>query len=422
MSNVSDMFDLVARWIVDGFRMFSRQRLLVSCIGLALTLILAGGHIMVSALDVNPARSMIAVRVLLPESGGLMPKQDVTVRGVPIGRVLSVTPNADGVVAVASIPSGLRIPENSSVRVSGLSAAGEQFLDFRPDGGDGPALTDGATVGNNQTSVPISLARMLADADGALAQLDPQKLAAITDELRVSAQGPQKLAAMFDGGALLFTTLYSVLPQTVGFIRDTRVVSTTLTETNEGLRQTANNLNEILTGVREMDGGYRTLVDRGAAPLVALDNIIADNSDTMVQLLGNLTTVAQLSYVRVPALKALFPTYRGSALDAMASTYHDGGAWSIATAYPHYGCDYNLPRKSPAIPDFHEPFIYTYCPNPDPSVLIRGARNAPRPPGDDTAGPPPDHDPLKTSDPTPLGPWSIPTTYGGPPMPQIPPP
>jgi hypothetical protein len=55
--------------------------------------------------------------------------------------------------------------------------------------------------------------------------------------------------------------------------------------------------------------------------------------------------------------------------------------------------------------------------NPDPSVLVRGARNAPRPPGDDTAGPPPGYDPLARTDPTPVGPNTIPTPYGGPPLP-----
>jgi hypothetical protein len=54
----------------------------------------------------------------------------------------------------------------------------------------------------------------------------------------------------------------------------------------------------------------------------------------MVQLLGNLTTIAQLSYVRVPALKALFPTTRGSVLDAVDSIVHDGGIWGSATLPP----------------------------------------------------------------------------------------
>ena len=33
--------------------------------------------------------------------------------------------------------------------------------------------------------------------------------------------------------------------------------------------------------------------------------------------------------------------------------------------------------------------LYNYCLDHDPSIQVRGSANAPRPPGDDTAGPPP---------------------------------
>jgi virulence factor Mce-like protein len=421
MTPLAKPVDSVLLRVVDAIRTLARHRLVVSCVGLALTAALAGGYILVSALQINPARSTMTVRVLLPESGGLLANQDVTVRGISVGRVHSVEPSGSGVVAVVKIDSTVKIPADAKARVSALSAAGEQYLEFRSDSADGRALTDGSTVDRENTSVPISLAKLLVDTDGLLAQLEPETLDAITDELRVSRQGPTKLATILDGGALLITTLHSVLPQTVSLIRSSRLVFTTLSDTNAGLMRTADNLDGILGGVDAMDGGFRTLVDNGTAPLTAVDNLFADNSATMVQLLGNLTTIAQLSYIRVPALKALFPTHRGSVLEAMASIFHDGGAWGMISPYPHYACDYNLPRRSPAIPDFPEPYLYTYCDNPDPSVLIRGARNAPRPPGDDTAIPPPGYDPLKTADPTPTGRFSIPLTYGGPAMPQEPP-
>lgn len=421
MKGSRGLFELPARLVVGSVRTLSRHRLTVSCLGLVLTVLIAGGYILISALQVNPARSTYAVRVLLPSSGGLLPNQDVTLRGVSIGRVASVRPSGDGVEAVATINADVHIPQDTTVRVSGMSAAGEQYLDFRPQANRGPMLTNGSTIGERQAAVPVSLARLLQDASGVLAQADPGKIATIFDELRVSPRGPQKLAALLDGGSLLINTLDSVLPQTISVMRNSRFVLATFADSTPGLAQTTQNLQNILPGVNAMDGGFRTLVDRGGSTLTALDDVIADNSETMVQLLGNLTTIAQLSYVRVPALKALFPTYRGSTIDAVSSAVHDGGLWFVFEFYSHYACDYNLPRRAPAIPDFHEPYLYTYCENPDPSVLIRGARNAPRPPGDDTAGPPPGYDPLKTSDPTPTGEYSIPTTYGGPPMPQNPP-
>ena len=45
----------------------------------------------------------------------------------------------------------------------------------------------------------------------------------------------------------------------------------------------------------------------GAGALDSVDNLFTDNSDTMIQLLGSLTTTSQLLYLRVPALSALFP-------------------------------------------------------------------------------------------------------------------
>ncbi|MEE3753131.1 MlaD family protein [Mycobacterium intracellulare] len=405
-----------ARLTVDSVRALARRRLAVSVAGVVLTLLVAATYIVVGSLGINPARSMIAVRVLLPESGGLLPNQDVTLRGVPIGRIKSVTFRDKGVVALASIDADVRVPQNSSVRVSALSAAGEQYLDFRPLDGRGPVLTDGSVIGEDQATVPVSLPQLIADGDGVLAQLDPQKLAAITDELRVGKQGPQKLAALLDGGAFLISTLDSILPQTVSMLRNGRTVLTTLADVSPGLQHTSRNLQAILGGANAMDGGVRRLLDRGRAPLDALDAIFTDNSDTMVQLLGNLTTVGQLTSERIPALRAFVAAPRGSALDALRGTLRDGALWAIADIYPRYGCDYNLPRRPATVPDFPEPYLYTYCTNPDPAVLIRGARNAPRPPGDDTAGPPAGYDPLAQTDPTPVGHNSIPTNYGGPPL------
>ena len=57
-------------------------------------------------------------------------------------------------------------------------------------------------------------------------------------------------------------------------------------------------------------------------------------------LRGDLTTVTELMYLRVPALNALFPSYRGSVMDSLSSIIHDDGFWVTADIYPRYTCDY----------------------------------------------------------------------------------
>ena len=407
-----------ARLVVDLVQALANRRIVVSCIALALTLVAAFAYVAIDGLGVNPARTTISVRVLLPESGGLLANQDVTLRGIPVGRVKSVNLTDNGVEAVAAINADVRIPRESPVRVSALSGAGEQYLDFRPEHGGGPFLADGTVIGEQQATIPVSLPRIIDDSHGALAQLDPKKLGALLGELRVEREGPQKLAAIFDGAIFLASTLDGVLPQTVSLLRNTRVVLTTLNDVTPGLRRTSVDLQEILWGVNRMDGGFRTLIDRGSGQLADIDNLIADNRENIVQLLGNLTTLSQLMYLRTPALQDLWRTDHEPLIDRMATVFHDGGIWGVGEFYPKYRCDYNLPRRPPSQADFPEPYRYTYCTNPDPSVLIRGARNAPRPPGDDTAGPPPGYDPAAQTDPTPAyPPYTLPTTYAGPPLP-----
>ncbi|PQE01691.1 MCE family protein [Mycobacterium sp. EPG1] len=407
--------------VVGIVRYGYRRRAWLSALGLVMVLVVATAYLLFGALRVNPLASSYRLTVELPESAGLLPNQDVTLRGVQIGRVerLDITPT--GVNAIVNVKSTVQIPEASEVRVSGLSPAGEQYIDFVPGADGGRYLADGAVIGQRDTTVPVSLATLLADADGALAQADTEKLEIMRRELSMSDAGPQKLADIVDGGTFLLSTLDSVLPETSSLLRSSRVVFTMVADKNAGIDVASDNLAETFEGITTMRDGYRRLTDQTPGVLGNIDNLFADNSDTMVQLLGNLTTTSRLLYLRVPALNALFPAHRTSVLDALGAAMHDGGLWGTAEIYPRYTCDYGTPKLPPSSADFPEPFMYTYCRDEHPGVLVRGAKNAPRPAGDDTAGPPPGADLGRQTDPTPKGRYTIPTPYGGPTLPIEPP-
>ncbi len=394
------------------------RKVVLALFGLALTAVIAFGYIAIDGLRFNPFHRTMAIRIMLPESGGLLANQDVTLRGIPIGHVSAVNLTSNGVEAIATVEKSAHIPTDSAVRVSGLSAAGEQYLDFRPDHGGGPYLADGAVISGKQASIPVTLPHIIDHSRGALAQLDADKLGKMFNELHVTKDGPRKLAAILDGASLLANTVDSVLPETTSMIRSTRVVFTTLADVRPGLQATTKELEAVLGGVNKMDGGFRTLVERGEPQLATLDNLIADNRQNVVQILGNLTTVSQIIYQRIPALQYLWRPDRDPFIERLAAILHDGGAWVAVDIYPKYRCDYNLPRHAPTDASFPEPYKYTYCADQDPSLLVRGARNAPRPPGDDTAGPPPGYDPHAVTDKTPHYPgYTIDTPYGGPVMP-----
>lgn len=415
------MINALADFVVGVVRAGYRRRAWLSAGALVMTLVVAGAYLMIGALRVKPFASSYRITIELPESAGLLPNQDVTLRGVRVGRVerLDITPS--GVSAVVNVNSAVPIPKSSDVRVSGLSPAGEQYIDFMANTSDGPYLTDGSVIGLGKATVPVSLAQLLADADGALAQADVGKLEVIRRELSMSQAGPRKLADVIDGGTFLLSTLDSVLPETVSMLRNSRVVFNLVSEKNAGVAVASDNLDSTFDGINRMRDGFRRLTDQTPAALNSVDNLFTDNSDTMVQLLGSLASTSQLLYLRVPALHALFPDYRTSVLDALGSVMHDNGLWATADIYPRYTCDYGTPRRPPASADYPEPYMYNYCRDDHPGVLVRGAKNAPRPAGDDTAGPPPGADLGRTTDPTPRGRYTIPTPYGGPTLPIEPP-
>jgi len=415
------VIDVVSRFIVRVVTAGYRRRTWLSGVALVLTLVVASGYLLLGALRVNPTASTYRVTIHLPDSGGLLVDHDVSVRGVAVGRIAALHITAAGVDAIADIADDIKIPASSQVRVSGLSAAGEQYIDFQPTSDRGPYLSAGSVVDQRNTATPVPLSTVLADANGVLAQTDPNQLQLIRRELSMTAAGPGKLRDIIDGGTFLLSTLDSVLPQTVSLLKNTRIVLGTVSALNTGLAATSRNVGRTLTGVTEMDGGYRRLLERTPALLSSIDTLFSDNSETMVSLLGNLVSTSQLLYLRVPALNALFPNYRGSTLDAVGTAFHDHGLWSTLDIYPRYTCDYGTPRRVPSAADYPEPFLYTYCRDDDPEVLIRGAKNAPRPAGDDTAGPPPGADLGQTTDPTPKGRFTIPTPYGGPTLPIEPP-
>ena len=415
------MIGAVADGIVGAVKYGHRHKAWLSAIALLLTLLIGLSYLTLGALRWNPLRSVYRVTVELPASGGLLPNQDVTLRGVPIGKVEALSIVPAGVNAEVRLNSSVKLSESSKARVAGLSAAGEQYIDF--DGGDGgaPFLANGSNFELGRTEVPVTLAELLAHSDGMLKQVDTDKLEIIKAELGMSKDGPQKLSDIVEGGTFLLSTLDGVLPQTTSLLNTSRITLQLVADKDAGMKVATANLSEVFAGVNRMTGGFRTLTEQAPKTLAATDALFADNSETMVQLLGDLTTTTELLYLRVPALNALFPTYRGSLFDSLSSAVHDNGFWVNADLYPRYTCDYGTPRRPPAAADYPEPFMYTYCRDDDPAVLIRGAKNAPRPAGDDTAGPPAGADLGKQTDPSPEGRFSIPTPYGGPTLPIEPP-
>src|SRR5690606_7967602 len=118
----------------DGRTQVKSHRILYSTIGLVLVLIIGAAYLLVNVMRINPLRGTYTVTVTLDRSGGLQPGNDVTLRGFRVGKVDSITliNGGSAIAATAEIDNRYDIAVDTVVAVQALSAAGEQYIDFRP--------------------------------------------------------------------------------------------------------------------------------------------------------------------------------------------------------------------------------------------------------------------------------------------------
>ncbi|MRH92743.1 MCE family protein [Nocardia sp. SYP-A9097] len=184
----------------------------VSLVLLMVLTLVCGSYMAVGVLNLDPRRQNNTVTVLLDFSGGLMKTSEVTLRGLPIGRVRDIGATVRGLAVTLEYDAKYRIPEDSAVRIANLSAAGEQFIDFRPTGTAGPFLHDGSIVPQRQVRIASTVGDALAKMDALTAQLDPARLEHLATTV----------AAGFEGRDADIANLTKALTSTANLLRDKR--------------------------------------------------------------------------------------------------------------------------------------------------------------------------------------------------------
>lgn len=369
-------------------RWANRHRVLVSNTALVLVLLLGASYLTIGALRLDPFARDYHVTVRLDGSGGLQANGDVSLRGQRIGRVAAIDITASGVEAQLDISAGHLVPADGTVVVAALSAAGEQYVDFRPDSDDAPYLVDGDVVDRDRTDTPVPFATMLASVTDLVSQIDPAQLSSIIDELdAATAGGTAQLQAIIDGGSALLTGLDSVLPETITLIRTGRTLLQTVGDIEPDLTRLAIGGTSLADQLTASDTEIRALLDNTPDRLDSIKVVIGANRNAGGDLLKNLARIARAARLHTPAIEALFPAMSAGA-GAFGLAGHDNQLNVVADPYPRPTCDYLNPTVSPSIAALTPPLKYMYCNSTDPKIQVRGAQNVPRPSGEDTGGPP----------------------------------
>ncbi|MFE3446669.1 MCE family protein [Nocardia sp. NPDC059180] len=368
-----------------------RRRVAVANLGLVVILVLGSWYLGAEVLRISPLPNSYSVTVELRGSGGLLTGNDVTFRGTRVGRVSQVRVSETGIAAVAEIDSSAKIPVGGTVAVGRLSAAGEQYLDFRPDADTGPYLGDGAVVDVARTSTPVSVQSVLTNMSGLIGGLNPERLTVIVDELdKALAGGPDRMRNMISGISRAMAGLNDLLPQTRQLIDNLGVIAETTSHAQPDLSTLTTGAGALFEQLTAADEEVRRFLDLAPDQLATLGGFVQATEDPITNLVTNFVAITKAAKLRAPAIAALFPALREGAA-AIGIPAHDGAYHTLVDPWPRPTCEYDTIPVVPTTPTADtRTRLYNYCITSNPALQIRGSANAPRPNvPDNTAGPPP---------------------------------
>jgi phospholipid/cholesterol/gamma-HCH transport system substrate-binding protein len=334
------------------------------------------------------------VTVDLPATGGLYPTSVVTYRGTEIGRVKSVDVTRDGVRAVLTLNSDVKVPSDVTAAVHSRSAVGEQFIELtpKPDTTAKP-LADGAVIGVGSVQIPADIGSLLDETNTALKAIPQDNLKTVVDEASkaVSGLGPE-LSRIVDGSTSLaieagktkesFTTLIDQFPP----------VANSQVQTSDAIATWAQHMASITGQFKAQDPAFTELLKQGGPALNEGKALFDRVAPALPVLLANMVSLGQIAVTYrsdIEQLLVLFP--QGTAvMSAIALPDAD-----TKQAYKGIYLDFNLNLNSPPpcntgflpvqqqrspsdedAPDRTKGELYCRVPQDSP-LNVRGVRNIP---------------------------------------------
>jgi virulence factor Mce-like protein len=200
-----------------------------------------------------------------PQSIGIFVGSDVTIMGVPVGRVKSITPEGNSVKVVMSYSGDYKLPADVKAAIITPTLVADRFVQLVPAYSGGPALSDGGDIPLARSVVPVEMDRIYrslnelttslgpngANKDGALAKvlkstadslegngkLGHDAIANLADAARTLGDNSPELFATVESLAQVTDTLASNDKDVSRFLKDLAKVSDNLAGESDELKE-----------------------------------------------------------------------------------------------------------------------------------------------------------------------------------------
>jgi phospholipid/cholesterol/gamma-HCH transport system substrate-binding protein len=315
-------------------------------------LILAAGLIVVLVISLFRIQPKYAVYATFSDSGGVFSGQEVTYRGVTVGRVGTLRVVHDGVRIQLVVESKYdRIPKKgTTARVMFKSAVGEQFVDLLPRSQSAPYFRNGDRIALGNTALPVQQEELLRLLDRVLSGVPPKAIGDLVDVLGEGLGGRGR--ELHDALAAL-DPLTETLAARTGELNGLAVagdrVGTAFDATASEFVTGTKGLGRALGALGRGAGGLEDLLVQGANYVPDLGDLVAARKNQLNTILRNLADITRISYDNLKSVEDTLD-YLPLLLDTLVQAYDPGTNrfrfGQLLTELRNMPCSYGTPRRT----------------------------------------------------------------------------
>jgi phospholipid/cholesterol/gamma-HCH transport system substrate-binding protein len=314
-------------------------------------------------------QGMYTVNAIFPDAGGVFTDQEVTYRGLTVGRVGDMEVVPQGVKIELLIEDDYKIPaENTEARVMFKSAVGEQFIDVLPASDSEPYLEDGSTIPITHTDIPVSTQALLSTTDTVLKGVPPEALKGAIDSLAEGLSGRgQDIALTLESLADLSETFAARAPEVEGILRNGTELGDAFLESSDDFKVAIRELVEVADLLADNRFTIQDLMENANLTSDELVSLIRNNRGNLNKVIIQLAKINEFQAESGDDLARLFRLLPDG-LEGVVKTFEPKTGlvrFGLVNDNENHGCNYSTRDRNP--PQDRN------TPNPQKYLKCRGA-------------------------------------------------
>lgn len=229
------------------------------------------------------------------DAGGLRAGQFVRASGVEVGKVATVRLiDADTRVRVDfDVDRSLPLDQATTASIRYLNLIGERYLELKHGDSNAP-LAPGGTIGIGRTQPALDLDALIGGFRPLFKTLDPDKVNAIASSIITVFQGQgATINDILDQTAAVTATLADRDRAIGEVIRNLNTVLATTVKHQKQFDQTVNNVEVLITGLKDRADPLATAVAHISTAAGTLADLLSENRPLLHSTVGHLDAIQQ---------------------------------------------------------------------------------------------------------------------------------